>query len=133
MVEELPFVHDCWDGYVEESHHHFVGGLISPGDGLGRIGVVRIVFGIVVPGNGAQFRSRLDDSRLSQAIAQLPVKMIIDPQEGFDAAVLVEYVVFEALAAQMHVGEKAEQGGIVGESALHFDTKVVGTVRIISA
>src|SRR4051812_46996568 len=55
--------------------------------------------------------------------------MVIDPQEHFGAAVLVDYVVLKAFAAQMHVGEKAQQGSIAGKSALHFDTKVVGPGR----
>ena len=38
-------------------------------------------------------------------------------------------VVLEALATQMHVGEKAEQRGVVGQRSLHLDTVIVGAWR----
>ena len=40
--------------YVEEADHHFIVGLIAPANGGVGIGIVGIIFGIVVPGDGLQ-------------------------------------------------------------------------------
>ena len=51
-------------GHVEESHHHFVVGLIAPAHRYIRVGIVRIVFRIVVPRHGLQHRAGFQRARL---------------------------------------------------------------------
>ena len=130
--EEVLFVDIGGDGDVEEADHHFVVGLVAPADGNGWVGIMRIVFGVVEPGDGLEFRAGLEEERLGEAIAQLPVKIVVDAEEGFDRvmrgvmhgaggrAVGMNDVVFEFFAAQVHVRKKAEQEAIVGNSAVNF-------------
>ena len=111
-------------GHIEESDHHFLIGLIAPGHDRYRIRVVRIVARVVIPGDRAHPRSSLQQSRLCEAITQLPVKVIIHAQQRFDRSVTPHSVVFEALPAQVHMGKQAEQRGIVGQRALRPHSKV---------
>lgn len=129
--EEVLFVDGGGDGDVEEADHHFVGGLVAPADGDVGIGIVRIAFGVVEPGDGLEFGSTLQGKRLGEAIAQLPVKIVIHAEERLDGfaalGFVVDDVVFEFFAAQMHVREKAEKGAIVRERAVDFGA-VIGIV-----
>src|ERR1700685_2253171 len=79
--EVMPLVDIRGYGHVEKSHHHFVRSLIAPRNGLGWIGIVGVVAGVVVPGDGAQTRTGLGRARLGQAITQLPVKVIVHFQQ----------------------------------------------------
>ena len=67
--EVLGLVQIGADGYVEKSDHHFIVGLIAPADGRVWIGIVRIIFGIVVPGDGLQHGAGGQRERLGKAVA----------------------------------------------------------------
>src|SRR5208337_3853083 len=84
-LEEFPLIHARRQRHVEKAHHHFIGGLVTPGHGLRRVGIVGVVFRIVIPGDGAQFRSGFQQTRLGQPITQLPVKVIVHAQQHFHA------------------------------------------------
>ena len=90
---------------------------------------MRVVGRVVVPGDGAQSCASFQFAGLGEAVTQLPVKVIVDAEQRLDGVVVVEDVVFEALAAQVHVGEEAEQSGVVGERAFDFDAVVGGAGR----
>src|SRR5579871_1107075 len=109
-LEELFLAHAGGDGYVEEAHHHLVPGLVAPNHSSIGIGIMRVVGGVVVPGNRLQLGAGGQKTRLRQAIAELPVKIPIHLEQRFHPPIGMNQVVLKALAAQMHVGEKAEQG-----------------------
>jgi hypothetical protein len=58
-LEEAGLVDGSRNGDIEESDHHLVVGLVSPADGAFGIGIVGVVAGIVVPGDGLQLGSGL--------------------------------------------------------------------------
>ena len=78
--EVTGLVQICPYCYVEKSDHHFVVGLIAPADGGVGIGIVGIIFGIVVPGDGLQHGAGGQRQGLGEAIAELPVEIVIDAQ-----------------------------------------------------
>ena len=59
----------------------------------------------------------------------MPIEVIVNPKQSLDSFVGVDYVVFEAFSAQMHVGKEAEQRAIVGQRAVNFDAVVVRVRR----
>ena len=90
---------------------------------------MRIVFGVVVPRDGLEDGAGGEGAGLGQAIAQLPVKIVIDAEKSIRRAARFENVVFETFAAKMHVWEKTEQHCIVGQRAVDFHPIVGGTGR----
>src|SRR5438477_8390221 len=128
-LKELVLVHSGRYGDVEEAHHHFIVGLVSPGHRAVWVGIVRIVGGIVVPRDGLQLGTGLDEAGLSQAVAQLPIKIVVHPKQSFTGMTAIDEVVFETLATEMHVRKETEQGGIVRKSAVNFDTIIVSVGR----
>src|SRR5277367_2581246 len=123
--EEVGLVEIGAHGYVEEADHHFVVGLIAPADGGVGIGIVRIILGIVVPGDGLQHGAGGQWERLGKAITQLPVEIVIDAEERFGGFIGAQNIVFEAFSAQVHVREKTEQYGVVGKRAVDFHAIIV--------
>ena len=115
--------------YVEEANHHFVVGLIAPANGGIGIGIVRIIFGIVVPGDGLEHGAGGQLERLGEAITELPVKIVIYAEERLRGFVWAQNIVFEAFSAQVHVREKAQEEGVVGQRAVDFDAIIVHTGR----
>ena len=101
------FVHIGRDGNVEKSDHHFIVRLIAPANRHVRIWIVRIVFRIVVPRDSLKHNACVKWQRMGEAITQLPIKIIIYAQEGLRGAAGMKDVVFEALAAEVHVREEA--------------------------
>src|SRR5215472_3867891 len=75
--EELLFIHAGRYRYIEEAHHHFFISLASPPYFDIRIRIVGIVFGVVVPADRLQLGVGLQEARLSQSIAELPVKVVM--------------------------------------------------------
>src|SRR4029077_6304060 len=95
-------------------------GLIAPSDRAAWVGIVRILARIVIPTNGLQQCARLEHSRLRQAVAQLPVKCVVDAEQRFDRASVVNQVVLKPRSAQMQVREEAQQRGVVWQSAMRL-------------
>jgi hypothetical protein len=144
-IEEFFLVDVAFDGDVEKADHHFVVGLIAPADGAVGIGVVRIVFGVVIPGDGLEFGACFQRERVGEFVAHLPVEMVVHAKQSLDRIgirrdavrmragrmriVWMDDVVFEAFAAEMHMGEEAEEEGVVGERAAGFvRTRLGGAV-----
>src|SRR6185437_15540323 len=73
--EKLLLAHAGGNGHVEKADHHFIPGLLAPDHGGVGIGIVRVVCGIVVPGDGLQPGSGLHKPRLDELVAELPVKI----------------------------------------------------------
>ncbi len=90
---------------------------------------MRVVGRVVVPGNRSELRSGLEQSRLRQSITQLPVEVVVDAQQHFNAPIVMNNVVFKSFSPEMHVREQAQQGGIVWQSPLYLHAKVVGSRR----
>ena len=85
--EKVPFIHAGRNGHIEKSHHHFIRGLVAPGYQLGGIRIVRIVARVVIPGHRTQLCSSLEYSGFSEAITQLPMKVIVHAQKDLNAAI----------------------------------------------
>ena len=128
--EELLFIHVGGDSDVEEADHHLFVGLAAPADFYVGIGIMRVVLGVVVPRDGLEFGSGFKEARLGQAIAELPVKVVVvQAQQRLSAAIGMNDVVFEGLAAQVHVRKEAEERAVVGHGAPDIDAVVVGARR----
>ena len=57
-------------------------------------------------------------------VAHLPVEVVVHAEKRLRRDDRVHDVVFETFAAQMHVREKIEEHGVVGERAVSFDAIV---------
>ena len=82
--EELRLVHAGIDGNIEEADHHLIGGLLAPGDGGVGVGVVGIVVRVIVDRGRLQLRAGLERQRFRQAVGQLPIEIVIDPQQSLE-------------------------------------------------
>src|ERR1700735_1198588 len=115
--------------YVEKSDHHFVVGLIAPADGDAGIGIVGIIFGIVVPGDGLENSAGGQRQRLGEAITELPVEIVIDAQQRLGGFVGAQNIVLKAFSTQVHVREETEQDSVVGQRAVDFHAIIVHARR----
>ena len=122
--KKFGFVSGGGDGDVEETDHHLVVGLISPAHGDAGIGIVGIIFGIVVPGDGLEYGAGFEGTRLSESVTELPVEVVIHAEKRLGRTIGFDDVVFETFAAEMHVREKIEEHGVVGQGAVNFHAKV---------
>lgn len=116
----------CGNGHVEETDHHFVVGLLAPGYGAIGIRVVGVVRRVVIPADRLEFGSGLNQTGFGKAVAELPVEVVVYAKQRFGGVIGADEVVLEALSAQVHVRKEAEQGGVVGESAVDFHPIIVG-------
>src|SRR5690348_6281276 len=106
--KELMLIHGRGYRHIEEAHHHLVVSLIAPDHGAVGIRIVWIVGGVVVPRDGLQFGSGLDEPRLGKPIAELPIKIIIHAKQSFAVPAGDQQVVLESLAPKVHVRKEAE-------------------------
>src|SRR5882724_4394799 len=79
--KECPFIHPRGHRDVEESHHHFIVGLLAPANRRCRVRVVGIAGRVIEPSHRLQLRSRLQHARLRKSVAHLPVKVIVHSQQ----------------------------------------------------
>ena len=61
----------------------------------------------------------------AKPITQLPVKVIINPQQRLNFSIGVKDVVLKPLSPQMHMRKEAEQRGIVGQGASNIHPIIV--------
>ena len=85
-------------GDVEKANHHLIRSLFAPTNSHIRIWVVRVLLGVIKPGDGLEFCSRFQGNRIREFVAHLPMKMVVHAQQGFETSVLFDDVVFELLA-----------------------------------
>ena len=111
--EVLPLIHGPRNGDVEEADHHFVVCLVAPCDSRVRVGIVSILTRIVVPGNRLNFRPCFHPQWFRKTIAELPEKIVVHSKQCFDVRAVVNDVVLESFAAQMHMRKEAEQRRII--------------------
>ncbi len=123
--EELLLIGAGIDGDIEETHHHFIPCLITPLDWAVGVGIVRVAFGVVIPGYGLQHGASFERARLGEPIAELPVEVVVHAKKSFGSFVGVDNVVLEALSTKVHVREKAEEQAIVRNRATHLHAIVV--------
>src|SRR5260370_4651050 len=130
--EKVLFVYSRRDRNVEKSHHHFVIGLFAPAHFGIRIRIVQVRFGIVVPRDRLKFCSRFQVTRHRQLVAHLPVEMIVDAKQRLNfilwpaicTGIFANQVVFESFSTQVHMREKTEQRGVIGNRAARLDAVV---------
>src|SRR5689334_12801712 len=106
--KEMLLVHSSRHSHIEEANHHLVIGLVAPHYRTVRVGIVHIVSRIVVPGNRLQRSPSFHGTRFCQAVAQLPVEIVVHAQHGFDASVSTHEVVLKPLAPKMHMREETQ-------------------------
>src|SRR5215472_16273106 len=79
--EVMPLIEIRRHCNVKETDHHLVVSLIAPGHSTGWVRIVRIVSRVVVPSDGLELGTRLERTRLAQPVAQLPVEVVVHPQQ----------------------------------------------------
>src|SRR3954471_253697 len=104
--------------HVEKPDHHLLPALFSKTYVNRRIGVQRIIRGIIEVGDALHPRAGLKNSRRPQLVVELPMKVIVvDLQQSLHGTVFARQGILEGLAAKMHVREKAEQKSVVWQGS----------------
>src|SRR5216684_8335726 len=111
--EVFPLVEIGRDGNVEKTHHHLFVGLLAPPDILVRIGIMRVLARVVIPGDRLENGSRFQREWLGQLVAQLPFEIPADLEQGLDAAVRMNQIVFELFSTPVHMRKEPEQRRVV--------------------
>src|SRR4051812_18800310 len=91
----------------------------------GRIGIERIIRGVVIPASERQPRPLAELNGLRQSVEHLPMKAVVTgAKQSFGAAVVKNAVILERLSAKMHVRKKPEQQGLVWQRSRDSDVSV---------
>ncbi len=108
-----------------KTDHHFFPSLVAPADGFRGVGARRVVWGVVEVRDAFDRRSLRDSKRFSEAVAMLPIEVVIgNVEQDLGRAVWVVGREAKIFSAQVHVRHQRQEFDVFREPRARHDAMI---------